>query len=383
MFALGLTLVVLASQSLFGPLANGAVRFYAAAAERGELGDFWAGLRTLATVASVIGFVVGVSMALILEATGQEVNAVLAVSAIAFALLSGWETLFDYVQSAQRRRWAVGWHQGLRQLLRPAIAGALITSLASERVAWTFTGYAIAAGLVVGSQVTTMRTQLRARSCGGGSKYRSQLLKYALPFVGWGLFTWVQLSSDRWALELTAGPDAVGRYAIVMQLGAQPIILFCTAAAQLFEPMIYAKAGGGDDPARLRSAFRLNVRLLVASSAFVVVIVLLEWLTHVFLFSLFAAPEYGNASAMLPVAGVSGGVFGLAQLMTLGSVVLGSSRMVLAPRIGTALFGTALNFAGAHWFGIDGVLIAGIITALLYGAWITQTSLTKYRHLES
>jgi hypothetical protein len=113
-FALGLTFVVLAAQLLFGPLANAALRYYAAAADRRQLGEFWAALGLLTAFASAAGVAIGLVAFAAAGTVGYRIPLLVAGSAIAFAILSGWEVVFDAVQSAQRQRWAVAWHQGLR-----------------------------------------------------------------------------------------------------------------------------------------------------------------------------------------------------------------------------------------------------------------------------
>lgn len=380
-FALGLTFVVLAAQTLFGPLAGAGLRFYAAAANRAELGQFWAGLLYLAICTSFIASAAVAVAFLAAKALGFEVTGLAALCAVVFAIFSGWETLFDYVQSGRRQRWAVAWHQALRQLLRPALAGIFATLAPGERVAWAFAGYATAAGLVLTSQIAFSRSQLLHLVLHGASRYRRQLLRYALPFVGWGVFTWIQLGSDRWALELTAGPAVVGRYAILVQLGAQPLILLGTATAQLFEPVVYTRAGTGEDPSMVRSAFRLNATFAAVIAAGVLLFVLGAWLAHPLIFSLVVAPDYRDASGLLPFAALSGGLFSLAQLLAIGSVVLGTPRMLLAPKIGSAVLGTSLNLVGAYFFGIQGVLLAGILTTVVYATWVALISVKRYRSI--
>jgi O-antigen/teichoic acid export membrane protein len=377
-FALGLTLVLLASQLLFGPIANAVLRFYSAADERFELGQFWAALRGLVGLASIIGLVLGGIALAILEFGGYPITPVLAVSATAFAVLSGWETLLDYLQSAQRRRWTVAWHQAIRQLLRPAIAGALIITMGHDIVGWAFAGYAIASALVLGSQLTFVRASLRHLGQRNPYDYWERLFHFALPFTAWGLFTWAQLSSDRWALQLTDGVAVVGRYTVLMQLGAQPLLLLGTALAQLFEPMVYARASLGENPSLGRSAFLLNARVTLVSSAAMLAIVVVEWFAHPLIFAIVVAPEYWDVSALLPVAALSGGLFASGQLFAIGSVVLGTSRALVAPKTASAILGIALNVIGAYLFGLTGVLVAGVLTALVFGSWVTAQSLRRY-----
>src|SRR5438874_2297495 len=47
---------------------------------------------------------------------------------------------------------------------------------------------------------------------------------YAWPFAAWGIFTWMQTASDRWALQ-GRGTSEVGFYAALYQLGYYPMTL--------------------------------------------------------------------------------------------------------------------------------------------------------------
>jgi O-antigen/teichoic acid export membrane protein len=199
-----------------------------------------------------------------------------------------------------------------------------------------------------------------------------------MPFVAWGFFTWAQLSSDRWALEHWNGSATVGHYAVLVQLGAQPLILFGSVVAQLFEPLVFARARFGSDSRVVRSAFLLNSRVTAAAGVVMLAIVVVEWVAHATIFNFVVAPEYWDVSPLLPIAALSGGLFALAQLFAVGSVVLGTSRQLIGPKIGTAILGVILNVAGAYWFGLTGVLIAGVLTALAYGGWVVMQSLSKY-----
>jgi O-antigen/teichoic acid export membrane protein len=250
--------------------------------------------------------------------------------------------------------------------------------MGQDIVGWAFAGYAIASALVVGSQLTFTRGSLGLLLQKDPCHYWERLLHFALPFTAWGLFTWAQLSSDRWALQLTDGVAVVGRYTVLLQLGAQPMLLLGTALAQFFEPMVYARASLGGNRSLARSAFLLNARVTVVSAVAMLAIVLFEWFAYPLIFAVAVAPEYWDVSPLLPVAALSGGLFASAQLFAIGSVVLGTSRELIAPKTASAILGIALNVISAYLFGLTGVLVAGVLTALVYGSWVTAQSLRKF-----
>jgi O-antigen/teichoic acid export membrane protein len=374
-FILGLTAAALVSQTLLGPLANAAQRFYVAAQEAGQLPEFWATLRILGVTGAALVLVLGIAGATAIGLLVDQSLGLLAITCAAFAILSGWETLFDSVQSAERRRGVVAWHQGLRQWLRPILA-LLFISVGGAVATAAIAGYAVASCLVLISQANLSRELAHSFKVDWHSPYAARVVDYAAPFATWGLFTWAHVASDRWALGLAAGPETVAAYAVTFQLGAQPLYLLGSAAAQFVEPIVYATAGLGVDAQRVRAAFQLNMRLASVGAAVLVILVLTEFLAHPLIFAVLAAPQYQPVAHLLPLAAISGGLFSLGQLVALGSVIFGSSRVLIAPKIVTSVVGITLNIGGAYLFGIEGVLVAGIVTALLYCIWTLLLSVS-------
>jgi uncharacterized membrane protein YkvI len=46
------------------------------------------------------------------------------------------------------------------------------------------------------------------------------------------------------------------------------------------------------------------------------------------------------------------------------------TQMMIAPKLITALLGVALNFACAYWYGITGIVIAGMLFSVSYFIWM-------------
>jgi O-antigen/teichoic acid export membrane protein len=125
----------------------------------------------------------------------------------------------------------------------------------------------------------------------------------------------------------------------------------------------------------------MNGLVFAGSSVAMLLVVLIEYLGHALIFSIVVAPEYQDVSAMLPLAGLSGALYSLGQLFAMGSVVLGGSRILLLPKIGSALAGTALNVVGAYSYGLVGVLGASVLTGVLYLLWVALIAMERYREL--
>jgi O-antigen/teichoic acid export membrane protein len=372
-FALGLTAATLVMQIVTGPLANAFERFYAPAQESGRTYAFLRAMRHLTVRASLVVVLLGLLVGLVLVLGGRSDLALFTSAAVGFAVLSGWEGILDGVQNAARQRKVVAFHQGLRQWLRPLAAGGLISVVSP--VGWVaMSGYAIGSLATLGSQ-----TWLFRRIAGSGAPHtdeaetralRQQMLGYAQPFATWGIFSWMQMSSDRWALQFFGATNDVGLYAVLAQLGAYPLNLVGGMLVQLAAPFVFARAGAGVDRGRLRSASLLCVWLALTMLGVTTVLAALAHVGHSLLFALVAAPEYRSVSTLLPLTIVSSGLFGVGQMLSLIPMAAGDSRALLAPKISTALLALAMNAAGAYLFGLVGVLWAGVLFALTYTAFL-------------
>lgn len=368
--ALGLTLASLVNQTVFGPLFNGISRFYAPASEAGELGEHLLAARSL-VVQACGGVALLLVLALAVMAGAGQVHWIgLATAALLFAVVGGFNTVLSGLQNAARQRAVVALHQGAEPWVRVAAAVAMVVTLGAFSTA-ALAGYVLASCAILLSQWVFFRRLWRpARVPARAVHWRGQTLHYAWPFAAWGLFYWAQSASDRWALGLLASTEDVGLYAVLFQIGYYPVSMATGMALQFLTPIFFARAGDATDRARSAGVARLAGRLTVGSLAGTLVLGGLAFLLHAQVFEIFLAREYASASALLPWMVLAGGVFAAGQIIALNLMSQLKTRTMMFAKIGTAVLGVALNFAGAYWFGIGGVVAAGLAFSILYLAWM-------------
>ena len=372
--ALGLTVAALINQTVLGPLANGVTRFYAPALEQGGLGGYLLAVRRLVLAATALIFlIVAIAVAGLLGA-GHAQWIGIATAALAFATLSGYNAILNGIQNAARQRAVVALHQGIESWLRFLVAAGLILWLGASS-ALAMTGYALAVVMVLGSQYVFFRRIVAGHDAAPQTgSWQRQVWGYSWPISAFGAFTWVQLASDRWALELFTTTAEVGTYAALFQLGYYPMSMASTMAMQFLAPIFYQRAGDASDSRRNADVNRLSWNLTGISLGATAAAFLLALLLHRQIFRIFVASEYAAVSHLLPWMLLAGGIFAAGQAIALNLMSQMRTRAMMAAKIATALVGVVLNLAGAYWLGTTGIVFAGVLFSVLYFAWMAALS---------
>lgn len=373
--ALGMTIATLVNQTLLGPLENGVIRFYAPAQELGELSGYFKTVRQLVTKATVIIILVILIAVTGLLVAGRREWIAISLVALVFAMLSGYNTIISGIQNAARQRSIVAIHQGIESWIRFPIAAILLLWLgASGTVAMV--GYIMGVVLVIGSRsifflkIIPNKVDLGEKE----SNWRDQILKYSWPFATWGVFYWAQSASDRWALKLFASSEEVGMYAVLFQLGYNPMAMATGMAMQFLTPILFQRAGDATDSIRNFNVNTLSWRLTWLSLGLTGIFFMVSFLLHTQIFSIFVSKEYASISNLLPWMLFAGGIFAAGQTISLNLMSKMETHRMMSAKIITALLGVVCNFAGAYFLGIKGVVFAGVIFSILNIVWLMVLS---------
>jgi O-antigen/teichoic acid export membrane protein len=377
--ALAMTIALFVNQSVLGPLGQGVTRFYAPAVEKNDVRSYWRASRQLAAWATAYVTLVAALASTTLYLTGHSRWAIMAVAALLLALVLGYNSILNGVQNAARQRKVVALHQGLLTWARFVFAAALIWLFGASSSS-AIGGYVMAGMLVLGSQWLGFRKRLEGTSelaAGTEDVWRRQIWQYSWPFATWGLFSWAQLASDRWALELYASTREVGLYSVLFQMGYQPMSVATGLAVQFIAPIVFQRAGDATDARRTDEAGRLTVRLTRLALGVTAVAFLIGWVLHEQIFQLLVAEDFAEVSPLLPWVLLSGGLFAAAQTRSLHIMGLMKPAALLPVKVGTAVLGVSLSFGGAYLYGVPGTVAAGVVFGLVYLIWV---SILSFRH---
>ncbi len=382
--ALGLTVAGLVNQVVMGGVTAGIGRFYSIAAEQNDLpGYLHASRRMMGYATAVVVAITLVLMAGLLW-LGYSQWMGLAAAALALSVLSGYNSSLSGIQNAARQRSIVAFHGGLDAWLKILLAVGVMLWLGSSSTAVVL-GYALSSLLVTGSQLFFLRRLIRPQGENpqATANWGRQMWLYSWPFSTWGVFSWAQQASDRWALQAFASTQEVGLYAVVFQLGYAPIGLATGMAMTFLGPILYQRSGSAADHTRNTSVHRIAWRitfvgLLVTALAFVLTFSLHGWIFH-----LLVAAKYHAVSYLLPWMVLAGGIFAAGQMLALKLMSEMKPAAMTVAKIVTAILGVGLNIYGASQFGLQGVVAALVAFSGIYFfwmAWLAQHPPTSVNH---
>jgi O-antigen/teichoic acid export membrane protein len=369
---------------LFGPLQQAMFRFFSAAAESEQLAAFVRGARRLLRRASMVVLILTVACAMILGVLGLWKWMVPVVAAFAAALLSGYERALDSLQSAARQRAITAWHQAISRwgflcilpvvwLIGPTSSAAMI-------------GYLAATALVLLSQYAFFHARYhRAISAPADDEsvanWTTRVQRYATPFMLFAMFAWLQQLSDRWGLQLFRTSDDVGLYAVLLQLGFQPVVLISGVFVQLLSPIVFEKAGDGVNPDRLREVQKLTFLAVGLFLVMTALGTLLAAFFHEPVFSLFLGKQYRSVTPLMPWMLLSGGLFAAGEVAPLVLMSRLNTQVLVLPKIAMSLLGVVFNIIGAAWLGIRGVVLASVCYSSINLVWMLLLALPERRYI--
>ncbi len=369
---LSLALVVagLGNQLILGGVAASIARHLSIAVEKNHGNAYWRDSVRFFAAAALIVLLLGLTGIAVLFALDANQWIALGIAAIALSITGGLTATLSGVQNAARHRASAALHGGADAWLKIALSVMLLESLGASPISVVI-GYAASATLIAASQTFALRNSFGPQgSPSTESSYLRSMLTFAWPFSAWGLFAWLQLASDRWALAGLATPEDVGQYAVLYQLGFAPLATLTTAAVTLLAPILYQRSGDATDRERNTGVHRMVWKAAGTSLVLTAILFLVAMLIHEPLFRLLVASDFRTSAHLLPWMVLAGGLHAAGQVLALKLLSELKTARMTAAKIVSSVAGVALNIAGAAWGGLLGVVIAQIAFAILYLAWM-------------
>lgn len=365
------TLANLVNQIVMCGLISGIGRFYSIAAEKNDLAKYLRASFRLLTYASFIIFLMGITIILGLIFDNKNQFIELVVATLIFSILTSINSSLSDLQNAARKRKVVTFNNSLDAILKIIFAWMLLklTGVSSLSV---MLGFLLAAAATLVSQLLCLKYTIKTNDTAAQTHtnaWQQQIWSYAWPFSTWGLFTWAQQASDKWALELFSTTDDVGIYAVLFQLGYVPIGMIAGIFTSFLIPIFFQRAGDGTNHTRNSNVRRVNWVITLLGLGLTIFSFLLTLLIHEWIFSIFVTEPYRSSSYLLPWFVLSGGMFATGQISALKLMSELRSRHLIPAKILTAIGGAMLNIFGAWYAGLAGVTTALVLFTATYLIW--------------
>lgn len=373
--ALGWTLINLVQLTLFTPLAQGLMRYWSISVQQRTLRAFqevsgkWMIRLVFASILTAL-----VLMAVAIALHRERWAAVIGLSLFSGAL-GGCVNGDMFVMNANRNRKAAAWFNVFSACLRPGVGFVLAVGFWKTAEA-VLLGY----GLVSLLMASASRCFLRGRIFKSVGKpepkpepqsdhqvLSNRILHFSWPFLPLGIFSWIQQSADRWALQATLGAEAVGRFAVVSQMAFYPMVFLAGILQLFFMPIAYSKAEEHSGPGE--GAFRVIIWLVGAFLLLAFLVVGFLGLFQEELVVLISRSAYAGYHAYLPGMGIAWGLYYLGVVLSGFGLVAETSRIYLPAGLVSAIVAAVGCFLGASAFGPQGVVAALWLSGGLYAAW--------------
>ena len=376
--ALGLTFVSLVNQVVMAGISQGFARFFLIAKNEGYSQNFILASLKILFKASLLIIIFGVLVALIfyIFKFSYWLKFILAITI--YSTLSGWIQAINSVQNSARQRSLVAFHTGLESWLKTGLIFLFFTFQVNSDLVLVVSLYSLSLLIVFISQAYHFKKVVYTNNSINNIKTVDVLVNeiwlFSKPFSLWGGFTWLQLVSDRWALQKFATSEEVGMYAVLYQMGYAPVAMITGFVVTLILPMLYERAGNGSNKVGLDSAYIFNKKLTMASLCITLIGFIVLLFFHKNFLSFFVSNEYLVVSYLLPWIFLAGGIFSTAQIISLNQMVGLKTENLLRVKIATALIGILFSIIGASILGLEGVVVSLNLFSIFYLLWLVKVS---------
>lgn len=362
------------NQVLMGGVIIGVGRFYPIAVEKSNLICYVSSVMRIMAFSSLVVISIGIIVAIFLFLNIDSKNWIwLIVFTHIFSISASYVSIFSSIQSAARKRSMVAFISGLDAILKVVIIVFIIKYVSGSSTGVLF-GYTITSIFVAALQMYFLKKNILNQFQDIHQllqiDWERKIWSFAWPFSIFGIFTWLQQSSDRWALNTFTSPSELGQYMAVFQIGFTPIGLLTGFFVSLINPILFERTSSNFNESSNLKVRIFLFRVVLTCFVLTVVSVIFTFLFHSWIFSFFVGDQYQSKSYLLPWVVCSGGLFAAGQIISLNHMNELKTKKLIAPKIITALIGVFCNIFGAKFYGVEGVVFSLVFFSMIYFFWL-------------
>lgn len=372
---LWLTAASLMNQVVTGGIQNAIGRFYAISIEKKDVYGYFYASSQLLLYASIIVIGIGIVSILVFVFLGCERWILAVVAIIIFSLLSSYRTALCGIQNADRQRGIAAFLGVMDSTLKILVVFLTLKWFGVSTV-HVLSAYVVCAIVGIVVQIFFLYRELFRRGIlvkltqSSGYPWLQEMWAFSWPFATWGIFSWLQQSAPRWALELFANTADVGYFSILSQLGYTPIQIVINFILSLSMPVLFSRVGDASCPLRIKNSFKLTKNLVLLGLTLTIVSACVTFFFHALIFQWCVSPEYASVSFYLPWVVLAGGLFAVAQVYMAQLMVLMLPKLTIAANIGSCIVGCFAAYIGSWLFLLPGAIAGLLAYAVIYLIWM-------------
>lgn len=372
--ALANTIATCVAVSFFGSFGQGFMRFWAICKDRENLHVFYTATNYFVKYASLILMLVIIACALFFFLTKDLSWTFLVTISLIIGVVTGLLNLRVSIFTAIRQRPVVACLNIGNAFLKPVIAAVLIIVLVAK-ASVALSGYILATGLVflVGERLFKIKTKEGNIGAVKEPYLSRSLLKevtfYSLPFLIWGVFSWIHTSCDRWALQAYHGTEVVGAFSVVSQLAIFPVIFIAGFLTTFFVPVAFQRAGDLKNKSSITSALKILWFMVGGYVLMVLVLLAIFALWHRPLILFISNEKFVTFSSLLPWLTFAWAFFYLGQVLVQFGLLMNRPKIYIAPKLAASMIAGASTFYLSFKVGPKGVVMGLLLAGITYALW--------------
>ena len=363
-------------QIVMGGLINGFSRFFSIAFSKNDLFQFSIAVKKLLGRGSLVLFLIFLFILIFRLNLFRNNNDIILLLLFIYSLLSSYVSSFSGILGAARQRMSVTIYSTLELFFK--IVFLLIFSIfGRSNLITILISNIIAQLLIIILQISSINSLIFnsiKQISNIATNWSNEIWKFSYPFSVWGIFTSLQVSSDKWALNKFSNLNSLGAYSIIYQFGWAPIALITNLLMTLVSPILYNRAGNLESQEKIESSYNLLMKLTIISLACTFVAFFIAFLIHDSIFKIFVSKDFRFFSYLLPYVILASGFYSTGQLLSIKLLTELNSNRLKTIKISTAILGILFNIFGAYFYGIYGVLIGLNLFSLIYFILIFKCS---------
>lgn len=384
-FILANTVVVLVSVNfLFGPLGLGLMRFWSISQSRGDLGAFYAVSRMLEKYVIIISIIVATVLVIIsVNIKGRNWGILMAFSMMA-GITSGCLVLRLFVFTAARKRKWVSLLNIGKAVLKPLIAAGFIL-LINKNATWAMVGYLVATFIIMllaehfYNCIVSNTIYSTLTKNNNLSSIKKDIISFSWPFAMWGIFNWIYVSCDKWALQAYHGVEVVGAFSVVSQLAIYSLVYSYNFLNNLFVPIAFQRAGDLNNNQNIISANKILVIMTIIYILGTIILILLFSVFHYPLVLLISNIQFADLSFLLPWLTFAWSLFYIGQILSNFGMLANQPQVYIMPKIVSAIVAGICTFYLSNKIGSTGVVYGLIIAGIIYSLWCGIIAVEYYK----